>query len=52
MKSFRSIEELLKILAREKKLLKEMFAKRKSLSNKSQRDSRSNKQTIQTNNRR
>ena len=32
MKSFRSIEELLKVLAREKELLKEMFAKRKSLS--------------------
>ena len=32
MKSFRSIEELLKVLAREKELLKEMFAKRKALS--------------------
>lgn len=32
MKSFRSIEELLKVLGREKELLKEMFAKRKSLS--------------------
>ncbi len=32
MKSFRSIEELLKVLGRVKELLKEMFAKRKSLS--------------------
>lgn len=32
MKSFRSIEELLKVLGREKELLKEMFAKRKTLS--------------------
>jgi hypothetical protein len=31
MKSFKSIEELLKVLGREKELLKEMFAKRKSL---------------------
>ncbi len=32
MSTFRSIEELVKSLDREKELLKEMFAKRKSLS--------------------
>ena len=32
MGTFRSIEELVKSLDREKELLKEMFAKRKSLS--------------------
>ena len=32
MSTFRSIEELVKSLEREKELLKEMFAKRKSLS--------------------
>ena len=31
MSTFRSIEELVKSLDREKELLKEMFAKRKSL---------------------
>ena len=32
MSTFRSIEELVKSLERERELLKEMFAKRKSLS--------------------